>query len=156
MYWSILDRGWKLEKNAARKISQSDALDAHSGAAQVRTVKEWIGKTDDSAIPPRVALRVYIKFNGQCQCGCGRKILAGERWDCDHIIALCNAGQNRESNLQPLLTAHHRAKTKQDVAIKSKNYERSAKHLGIKRKSGFQTNRNGRFRKKMDGTMEFR
>lgn len=35
MYWSILDRGWKLEKNAARKISQSDSLDAHSGAAQV-------------------------------------------------------------------------------------------------------------------------
>lgn len=120
-----------------------------------RSVEYWIGKTDDSAVPSRVKFRIFERFDGRCAC-CGRKILAGERWDVDHIVAICNSGQNRESNLQPLLTAHHRAKTKLDVAIKSKTNRTRSRHLGIKRKSGFQTNRSGPFRKCMDGRVERR
>jgi 5-methylcytosine-specific restriction enzyme A len=98
-----------------------------------RSVPEWIGKTDDSPIPPRVRLRVFDRCGGICHLS-GRKIAAGEPWDCDHIIALINGGAHRESNLAPVLVAPHRVKTKEDVALKSKNAKVRKKHLGIKRK----------------------
>jgi 5-methylcytosine-specific restriction protein A len=78
--------------------------------------------------------------------------MIGEMWDVDHIVAIANGGKNEETNLQPLLVEHHKAKTKVDVAIKSKSYERRAKHRGIKRKRfSFATNRDGKFKKKMSG-----
>ena len=58
-------------------------------------------------------------------------INAGEPWDCDHVIALVNGGENRESNLAPALRDKHRAKTKIDVAEKATVYRVRAKHLGI-------------------------
>ena len=122
-----------------------------------RSVVFWFGNRDDAAIPPRVRLRVFERHGGICQCGCGRKIGAGERWDCDHIVALINGGLHCESNLQPLLLAHHKDKTRRDVAIKSKSNRVRARHLGIKRKRvSFATNRDGKFKKRMDGTIERR
>jgi 5-methylcytosine-specific restriction protein A len=97
-----------------------------------RALPEWIGKSPDSAVPPRVRLRVFDRYEGRCQCGCNRKIMAGERWDCEDTIALINGGERRESNLKPWLTEHHKGKTAQDVAEKSKVYRKRAKHLGIK------------------------
>lgn len=96
-----------------------------------RTVKEWIGATPDSRIPPRVRVRVFEKFGGVCQLS-KRKIRAGDPWDCDHIIALINGGEHRESNLQPALAAPHREKTADDVGEKSKVANMRKKHLGIK------------------------
>lgn len=98
-----------------------------------RTVPEWIGATPDSAIPPRVRVRVFERFKGKCQCGCGRKILTGEAWHCDHITALCNSGEHRESNLRPLLVTHHALKTGDDVAEKSRIYAKKSRHLGIRK-----------------------
>ena len=60
-----------------------------------RSVPEWIGATDDSAIPPRVRLRVFEAHGGVCHLS-GRKIRAGEEWDCDHVKALINGGENRD------------------------------------------------------------
>lgn len=99
-----------------------------------RTVKEWIGASDDATIPPRVRLRIFEIYEGRCQCGCNRRIAAGEAWDADHGVALINGGQHRESNLRPLLREHHRSKSKADVAEKSRSYKRRASHAGIKRK----------------------
>lgn len=99
-----------------------------------RTVEEWIGKTDDTPIPPRVKARVFEAHGGVCHLT-GRKIRAGEPWDCDHVIALINGGQNRESNLAPALRDKHREKTAEDVGIKSKVARIRAKHLGIWPKS---------------------
>lgn len=96
-----------------------------------RSVSEWIGKTDDEAIPSRVMLRVLDRYDGHCRCGCGRHIAPGESWVVDHIQALINGGEHRENNLQPLLTEHHKLKNAQDMAIKSKNYQRRKKHLGL-------------------------
>lgn len=64
-----------------------------------RQTDEWIGKTDDTKPPPRVYLRRFLKFDGRCQCGCGRLIRPTEQWQLDHAIALINGGENRESNL---------------------------------------------------------
>lgn len=100
----------------------------------MRSVPEWIGKTDDTPIPPRVRLRVFDRFHGICHRS-GRKIGAGEKWECDHVIALGNGGEHRESNLAPILAGFfHKLKTKEDVALKSKNAKVRAKHLGIKKK----------------------
>jgi hypothetical protein len=38
--------------------------------------------------------------------------LAGDKWQLDHIVALINGGEHRESNLAPILDAEHKAKTK--------------------------------------------
>jgi len=57
--------------------------------------------------------------------------MAGDEWDADHVIALINGGQNRESNLAPILRGkQHKEKTAQDVAIKSKVARIKAKHFG--------------------------
>ena len=116
-----------------------------------RSLPEWIGSGPDAAIPPRVRLRIFDRYDGRCQC-CGREILAGEKWDCEDEIAIINGGERRESNLRPFLHEHHKAKTRADVAIKSKTYRTRARHLGIKRKrSSFPTNKDGPFRKKLTG-----
>jgi 5-methylcytosine-specific restriction endonuclease McrA len=97
----------------------------------LRKLPEWIGKTDDAPIPPRVKLRVFERDKGRCHIS-GRLIRAGEAWDADHIVALCNGGEHRESNLAPALADKHREKTKADVAEKADIYRIRAKHLGLK------------------------
>lgn len=96
-----------------------------------RTVAEWIGKTPDTPIPPRVKLRVFEKFGGRCYLS-GRIIRAGEAWECDHVKAIKNGGENRENNLAPALKDKHREKTKADVAEKSMIYRKAAKNIGIR------------------------
>ena len=101
----------------------------------MRSVEEWKGKTYDAAIPPRVRVRVFDRHGGICHLS-GRRIRAGEAWDCDHIIALANGGEHRENNLAPALKAAHREKTKADVAEKAIVYRKRAKHIGVELRSG--------------------
>lgn len=97
----------------------------------MRTVPEWIAKSDDARIPPRVRLRVFLDHEGRCWLS-GRKIAPGEPWDIEHKIALCNGGQHRENNLAPALRDKHRAKTAEDVAEKSAVYRKALSHVGIR------------------------
>lgn len=120
-----------------------------------RAVPEWIGKTDDAAIPPRVRVRVFDRHGGRCHLT-GRRIRAGEAWDCEHVVALANGGQHRETNLAPALKAPHREKTAADVAEKANVYRKRAKHLGIRKPSRFPGSRDSKFKKKMDGTVVLR
>ncbi len=121
-----------------------------------RPVPEWIGKTDGTPIPPRVQARIIVRYGEHCPA-CGRALRAGHI-EFDHIRALINDGAHREFNLQPLCAAPcHKEKTRIDVAIKSKTGRVRAKHLGLRRKrSSFQTNRDGKFRKRIDGTVVLR
>lgn len=98
-------------------------------------LKEWIGKTDDSRPPNYVRARVFSDHGGICYIA-NRKIKPGEPWEMDHIIALCNGGENRETNLAPALRDKHREKTKSDVALKSKVYHKAAKNVGISFRKG--------------------
>lgn len=112
-----------------------------------RAVPEWIGATPDSPIPPRVKLRVFDAHGGVCHLS-GRKIRAGEPWDCDHVKALINGGENRETNLAPALRDKHREKTAEDVAEKATVYAKRIKHVGIKKTGrGWNT----KMRRKMNG-----
>jgi 5-methylcytosine-specific restriction protein A len=100
----------------------------------MRSLPEWQGSTPDAAVPARVRLRIFERFNGRCLCGCGIKIAPGMKWELDHVTALINGGEHREYNLRPLLKEHHKRKSKDDVAIKSYNYRRKLAHAGIKRR----------------------
>lgn len=121
-----------------------------------RSVPEWIGATPDVAIPKRVKLRVFERHNGICHIS-GRKITAADVWDCDHIVALCNGGEHRERNLAPALRDKHRAKTAEDVAVKSKTARVRNKHLGIRGKGRpMPGSRASRFKKKLSGEVVLR
>lgn len=98
-----------------------------------RSLKEWVGKTDDAPIPPRVRLRVFERYGGICFIS-GRTIRAGEPWQIDHLVSLINGGEHRELNLVPVLVEPHKEKTKEDLKEKSTVYRKKAKHLGIKLK----------------------
>lgn len=95
-----------------------------------RTVPEWIGKTDDAAIPARVKLRIYDAAKGRC-VACTQTASA---YDCDHVIPLILGGEHRESNLQLLCKPCHKRKTKLDVKLKAKVARVRSRHLGISRK----------------------
>lgn len=95
-----------------------------------RSVPEWIGKTPDSRIPDAVQTRVFLRFKGVCP-ECTRR-LEPRKWQCDHIKALTNGGENRERNLQPLCTSPcHSNKTKADVAERSRVNRKRAAHIGL-------------------------
>lgn len=121
-----------------------------------RSVPEWIGKTPDSAIPPRVRLRVFERFGGVCQIS-GRKIHPGDEWDCDHDTALINGGEHRESNLRPVLRTEHRKKTVEDVSLKAKANRVRKKHLGLHKSSNpLPGSRGSKFKKKIGGGVVLR
>lgn len=98
----------------------------------MRSVAEWIGKTDDAKVPGSVRVRVFEKYEGRCYLS-GAVIRAGDAWEIEHIVALCNGGEHRESNFAPALVAPHKDKTRADRRLKAKNDRVRKKHLGIKK-----------------------
>lgn len=99
-----------------------------------RSLPLWIGKTDDARIPDRVRVRLFDRAGGRCQ-SCGRKIMAGDHWDADHIIALVNGGRHAEDNLRVLCPGCHKGKTAEDVAEKAATYAVRSKHILPRRPS---------------------
>ncbi len=99
-----------------------------------RTVKEWIGKTPDAKIPPRVRLRVFEAHGGICHIS-GRKITAADQWDMDHIIPLKDGGEHLESNLAPAIRALHRKKTSAENSARKVTRRKKMKAIGIKKKA---------------------
>lgn len=99
-----------------------------------RQVEEWRGASDDAAIPQRVKLRIWEREGGRCYLS-GKKIMPGDAFDYEHVIALCNGGEHRERNIKLALRDKHKAKTAADLAERSKTDRIRAKHLGIFPKS---------------------
>ena len=99
-----------------------------------RSVGEWIGKTDDAAIPKAVRLRVYARCEGRCALT-GRKMLAGDPFDLDHITPLSMGGKHCEANLQVVYRPAHRAKTAAEAGPRAKADRIALKHRGLWPKS---------------------
>ncbi|SEB78447.1 MULTISPECIES: HNH endonuclease [Rhodobacterales] len=95
---------------------------------------EWIGKTPDTAVPSWVKSRILDAQDGRC-AECRNDFCAQLRPEFDHITALINLGENRESNLQALCGPCHGKKTAADVALKAKVARVRGNHLGLKPKS---------------------
>ena len=95
-----------------------------------RSVKEWVGATPDTPVPPRVKLRVLKRYRYRCYLS-KIEIKPGDKWDVDHVLAIINGGENRESNLAPALKVKHVEKTKVDLSIKAKRDKSHKKRFGI-------------------------
>lgn len=118
-----------------------------------RTVAEWIGKTPDEPFPPRVRLRILLRFDRKC-AECGRPIRPGRPWTCDHTIAIINGGENRERNGRPLCEFCVKPKDAADQAEKSRTAEIQKSHYGLKKPSRpMDGSRASPFKKRMDGTV---
>lgn len=103
-----------------------------------RETDEWIGKTDDDAIPRRVQLRIWQKQawgnpNGYAVCYLtGKPIAPGDDFQLDHVIPLIlKAAGHRESNLKFCLTYAHRKKSAQEMAVRAESDARIASHHGL-------------------------
>lgn len=89
---------------------------AATGELHGRSIEEWIGKNADARPPEHVRHRVLLRHERICHW---TKVLIrpGDDWDADHVIALINGGENRESNLAPIRRGKaHNEKTAQDRA----------------------------------------
>ncbi len=115
-----------------------------------RSTDEWIGKSPDAKVPPRVRLRVLERYNRTCYLT-GQPIRAGDAWEIEHIKALILGGEHRENNMAPALIEPHKKKTAVEMKIKSKIARVSKKHFGIsKPKSSLS---HPYLKRKMDGTV---
>jgi len=124
----------------------------------MRSVPEWIGATDDTPVPARVKERAFTRAGGVCHVS-GIKIRPGDPWDVDHVLAICNGGQNRERNLAPILRGKpHKEKTRSDLALKKKNARLRRKHLGIEPPSRYVVpgSKRSRWRRRVGGKWERR
>lgn len=88
-----------------------------------RTVREWVGKTDDAKVPAAVRLRVFKREKGICYLS-GVKI-GGKKWELEHKVPLASvdgkvSGLHRESNLFPALVQPHKLKTAEEAAVTAK------------------------------------
>ena len=104
-----------------------------TGNLDGRAVEEWIGKTPDSRPPERVVVRVFDRASGICHIS-GRKILATDKWEVEHIKPLKAGGENRESNLAPALVEPHKKKTAEERKITAKISRTRKKHIGVTKK----------------------
>lgn len=121
-----------------------------------RSLPEWIGDNDDQDPPQRVRIRVFTAKGGKCH-KCRRKIGAADKWTCEHLVAICNGGKNRESNLDLTCEWCLPEKNAADAAIKSKTAAMRARHLGLKpRKQAMAGSRQSRFKRHMDGRVSVR
>jgi len=100
-------------------------------SADMRTVAEWIGKSDDARVPPRVRLRVLEAYGRRCYLT-GNPIRPGDKWEIEHRTALILGGSHRESNLAPALVAPHKKKTAAEMAVKAKIAAVAKSAYGIK------------------------
>lgn len=94
-----------------------------------RDVPEWKAKHDDQAIPRTVKDRILLRAERKCAI-CGDLVTSA---NFDHIVALCNGGEHRESNLQLLHVSCHKTKSKADRATQAKDRRVRTKHHGIKK-----------------------
>lgn len=118
--------------------------------SSARQLPEWIGKTPDTPVPPRVKLRVFERYNKRCYLS--GVLLRPGHWETEHIIAIINGGENRESNLAPIAIEPHKEKSKLDLKIKSKGYRIRKRNAGIRKKSKFPGSKDSPWKRKLDGT----
>ena len=98
-----------------------------------------------------VRLKAFIAARGKCQdCGIPLRSTNVEF----HHDKECTFGGNAQlENCVPLCKNCHGAITKRQAPVIAKSNRIRAKHLGIRKRSSFATNRDGAFKKKMDGSV---
>ncbi len=67
------------------------------------------------AFSPKVRAQVLLANGGRCYLS-GVKIMAGDKWEVEHVIPLAQGGTNDPANLRPALAGAHKIKTAKDAA----------------------------------------
>jgi len=101
-----------------------------------RSVPEWIGKTDDARLPPRVKLRILDRENFICHLTGVKIDPVRDQFDFEHRVSLILGGEHRESNIFPALRDPHRKKTAAEMKVKAKIAAVRKKHVGITKPTG--------------------
>ncbi len=96
-----------------------------------REIAEWVGKSDDSAIPAKVQLRVFEAFNRRCFL-CGNLIRPGDGLDIHHKTPLIDGGRHAESNLVPVHRKCHRLQTAREAQDRAERRSTVKSHYGIR------------------------
>ena len=118
-----------------------------------RKIPEWIGKTHETAPPPRVKIRLLDKSQSRCVC-CGRHIGPALPPRFDHIVPLKDGGENREGNLQVLCVQCHALKTKGEAKDRAMVHRKISAHYGIKQsKNPMPGSKASPWKRRMDGTV---
>jgi len=100
-----------------------------------RSVKEWQGKSPDTwPPPPHVLLRILRRHDHTCYIT-KVKIPPGITPEFDHIVELEDGGENRESNIAPVLPAVHKVKSAKARKRRAKADAVAKKAAGIKPES---------------------
>lgn len=101
--------------------------------------------------PKKVKQQRWEHCNGKCEGSCGRVLRTGHI-HYDHDIPDAMGGEPTFENCRVLCTECHGAKTGQrDIPTIAKSNRVRDRHLGIRKRSSFQTSRDGPFRKKLSG-----
>lgn len=99
-----------------------------------RAVREWIGKTADTACPDEVKLRISRRQGHRCH-DCTRKLDVKNKPEFDHIPALWDGGENRESKIFAVCRVPcHLNHTREDATIRAEGKRHEKKRIGIERK----------------------
>ncbi len=96
-----------------------------------RSVREWIGKTDDAAPPKLCRLRILDRQGDKCALT-GEPFTTKAKPQFDHITPLWLGGKNCESNLQAIHRDPHKAKTAAEATVRAKVNANRANDRGIK------------------------
>lgn len=113
----------------------------------MRTVDEWVGRTDDSMPTDACKRRILDRQSWKCAIT-GVEFRDGVKAEYDHITPLWLGGENREGNLQAITKAAHTAKTKAEATVRAKVHRNQLKRVGGKKKAGGFSQR---FKRKMNG-----
>lgn len=99
-----------------------------------RTVKEWIGKTDNHMPPATVRQRILERADFKCHICDGEIDKPG--WHADHVPPLKDGGENRESKIKPAHDKCHRRLTAQQATDRAPIERQKMKHSGAIRPAG--------------------
>jgi 5-methylcytosine-specific restriction endonuclease McrA len=116
----------------------------------MRSVPEWVGKTDNSMPPDRVKDRIRERQGNRCALT-GLELSPGVKVEYDHIVPLWLGGANTEANLQAVTHQAHKQKTATEAAVRGKCNRTRKKHLGISKPKSSLSNPN--LKRLMDGTV---
>lgn len=76
--------------------------------------------------------KIFRDAGGICHI-CELRIQSGQKWDVEHVRALCLGGKDDQSNWKPAHVACHKTKTKHDIGQKSKADRQGWFHMGIRK-----------------------
>jgi len=85
----------------------------------VRSVDEWVGRTDDSRVPASVKRRLIRSQLGVCACCC-LEFTDKRKPEVHHVESLESGGPNRESNLELWCSLCHGTETKRQTKVRAK------------------------------------